>query len=426
MPKEKTTDQRDFHRWLVFGIISSVYFLVYFHRVSTSVIAHDLIAAFQTNATALGFMSSMYFYLYALEQPLVGYLSDRLGPRRVVGYWTLIAAFGCVLFGLAPSIGWASVGRALIGFGVGGVYVPAMKAFSQWFQERDFATLTGLLVAVGNVGAVVATTPLAFSAERWGYRMTFFAISGITLGLAMATLFLLRDHNENHESGLLEAPATVKTEDQPLTSAGEVFASVRFWVLAAMFFGCFGTLLTFQGLWATPYLMSVFALERLQASHINMLIPIGFIIGAPVFGRLTDRVFTNRVNVLFTILAVQTLIWACLTYGETLLGLGGIIALLLVMGALGGGFATAIWALVRKSTPDRIVGATMGFLNPAPFLGVAVMQYWTGTILDRTGRIEGMYPAEAFRDANHVCLLVVGACLILCGFFRKRLNRGRR
>ncbi|MBW2722290.1 MAG: hypothetical protein JRC67_08740, partial [Deltaproteobacteria bacterium] len=68
---------RDPHRWMVFFVISVVYFFVYFHRVSTSVIVADLLEAFHTNATALGFMSSLYFYLYAFEQPLVGYLSDR-------------------------------------------------------------------------------------------------------------------------------------------------------------------------------------------------------------------------------------------------------------------------------------------------------------------------------------------------------------
>ena len=52
---------RDPHRWVVFSVICLIYFFVYFHRVSTSVIVSDLLAAFNTNATALGFMSSMYF-----------------------------------------------------------------------------------------------------------------------------------------------------------------------------------------------------------------------------------------------------------------------------------------------------------------------------------------------------------------------------
>ena len=185
---------RDPHRWMVFSVICLVYFFVYFHRVSTSVIVSDLLEAFHTNATALGFMSSMYFYLYAFEQPLVGYLSDRLGPRRVIGYWSMAAAAGCFLFGMAPNIAWASVGRALIGFGVGGVYVPAVKAISLWFRKNEFATMIGLLMSMGNFGAVIATTPLAWTAATWGWRKTFFLIGGITLGLAFVTLFLTRDY----------------------------------------------------------------------------------------------------------------------------------------------------------------------------------------------------------------------------------------
>ena len=67
---------------MVFSVICLVYFFVYFHRVSTSVIVADLLDAFQTNATALGLMSSMYFYIYAFNQPIVGYLADRIGSRR--------------------------------------------------------------------------------------------------------------------------------------------------------------------------------------------------------------------------------------------------------------------------------------------------------------------------------------------------------
>jgi sugar phosphate permease len=52
---------RDPHRWVVFTVICLIYFFVYFHRVSTSVIVFDLLAEFNTTATALGFMSSMYF-----------------------------------------------------------------------------------------------------------------------------------------------------------------------------------------------------------------------------------------------------------------------------------------------------------------------------------------------------------------------------
>jgi sugar phosphate permease len=424
MAYEKKTQFRDPHRWLVFGLLSLVYFFVYFHRVSTSVIATDLLAAFNTHATALGFMSSMYFYLYALEQPLVGYLSDRLGPRRVVGFWSLAAALGCVLFGIAPSIGWAALGRALIGLGVGGVYVPAMKALSQWFLRREFATMTGLLLACGNLGAIMATTPLAWMANMLGWRSSFFMIGGLTFGLAFATLFFIRDRNETVESTHKE-PTPVDEQTGTLQgSALKILTSLRFWIMAAIFFSSFGSYLTFQGLWATPFLMTILNLDRLHAAGLTMLVPVGFILGAPLTGWLSDKICSHKANMLICILALLTSIWVGLTFGAYSLGTGGMIPLLLVMGGSMGGLGTILWALVRETTPDPILGLTTGFLNPSPFLGAAVLQVWTGAILDHVGRVDGIYPPAAYTNAFLVCLVTTASGLILCTTLRRRLSTG--
>ena len=412
----------DPHRWAIFGVIAGVYFLVYFHRVSTSVIAPDLLAAFQTNATALGFMSSMYFYIYALEQPLVGYLSDRLGPRRVVGLWSLSAALGCLIFGFAPSIGWAALGRAFIGFGVGGVYVPALKSFSQWFRKREFATMTGLLLASGNLGAIVATTPLAWMAATWGWRSSFFVIGGITLALAFVTLYLIHDFVSQSTPETEDLSPNLGNDRTSHLSARHVLASIRFWILAAIFFGVFGGTISLQGLWATPFLMSLFQLERLNASWLNMLIPVGVILGAPLSGWLADRIFRDMANLVITLLLVLSAAWVFLTYGAPVLGVTGVIPLFLFFGAATGGMGTTLWAVAREKTPSHILGLTTGLLNPFPLLGMAVMQGWTGAILDRTGKIEGMYPPEAFRNAFSLCLVIAVICLGLCIGFRKQLS----
>jgi sugar phosphate permease len=421
MPYAKKSQSCDPHRWVVFGVVSSVYFFAFFHRVSTSVIAPDLLAAFKTHATALGFMSSMYFYLYALEQPLVGHLSDVVGPGRVIGFWSLVAALGCVVFGLAPTIGWAAAGRGLIGFGVGGVYVPAMKAFSQWFREKEFATMTGLFLASGNLGAIVATTPLAWMASMWGWRSSFLIIGGVTLGLALATLVLVRDHNT--VIGPLSKEPPVRNA-QSMTSWGSVLwvlSTLRFWILAALFFGFFGTYFTFQGLWATPFIMSILKLDVLRASGLNMLIPVGFILCAPLSGWLADRIFHSKVDVLLCFLTLMTGIWAILALGCHAISTGGMIALLLGMGGIAGGFATNLWALVRETTSGPILGLTSGLLNPFPLLGPAILQGWTGALVNRVDRVGGIYPPAAYKSAFTVCLLFIISCLMLCALLRKLL-----
>jgi MFS family permease len=407
---------------MVFSVICVVYFFVYFHRVSTSVIVSDLLEAFHTNATALGFMSSMYFYLYAFEQPLVGYLSDRLGPRRVIGYWSVAAAAGCFLFGLAPNIGWASVGRALIGLGVGGVYVPAVKAFSLWFRKEEFATMIGLLMSMGNFGAVIATTPLAWAAGSVGWRPTFFLIGGITLGLAFVTLLLTRDHAGLSEPAQVNPAATSGGNPGLKAKAFQVLGSGQFWIIGMIFFGIYGTLITLQGLWATPFLMTVLGIERIFASKLNMLIPVGVIIGAPFFGWLTDRFSLNKGNSLIAILTIYTLTWVGIIFFFRPLGIIGLSLVLLVMGMATGGFISILWGIVQEITPLEILGLTSGMLNPAPFLGVAFFQVLTGAILDQTGRVGDLYVLSGFRNAFLVCLLGILICFALSFWLRLRLG----
>jgi sugar phosphate permease len=421
---EITSHARDPHRWVVFGIISSIYFFVYFHRVSTSVIAPDLLAVFQADATALGFMSSMYFYVYAFEQPLVGYLSDRLGPRRVVSLWTLAAAIGCVVFAFAPTIGWASVGRAIIGFGVGGVYVPALKAFSQWFVKKDFSTMTGLFLAAGNLGALVATTPLVWMAQACGWRASFHIIAGITVVLALAAFFFTRDHSRVQFP--VNNPVVSQNPSYPrkaTTSIGSVLTSFRFWVFGSLLFGVIGTFLTLQGLWATPFLMSRFGVELTYASKINMLIPLGFIAGSPLWGWVGSRIGRNKMTLLIGLLIIMTAMWTGLIIRSIPWGITGVMIVMFVIGGAAGGLATILWTLVRESTPGAVLGLTTGLLNPFPLLGIAVFQGWTGAILDSVGRVNGIYPPEAYQNAFTLCLVVTVGCLVIAVLARKKLSQ---
>ncbi len=418
MSKSSHEPYRDPHRWAVFSVICTVYFFVYFHRVSTSVIVPDLLKAFDTHATALGLMSSMYFYIYAFEQPLVGYLTDRLGPIRVIGVWSLVAAVGCFMFGMASNIFWASVARTVIGFGVGGVYVPAIKAFSQWFRKKEFSFMIGLLMSVGNFGAVIATTPLAWSVDIWGWRITFYVIGGITLVLAFVALVFTRDKKEPSEPDQ-NSPATTPAKTGPSESSTiQVLVSGRLWLIATIFLGIYGTVLTLQGLWATPFLMSSLGIARIYASKLNMLIPIGFIIGSPLIGWLSERLLWPKITTLRVIIAIYIISWIGITFCYSWLGAVGLSVMLLGMGLVAGGFISVFWGVIRETTPGKTLGMVSGLLNPAPFLGVAIFQVVTGAILNRTERINGLYPMSGFTHAFSVCVVVIVVCLGLSFFLK--------
>ena len=278
--------------------------------------------------------------------------------------------------------------------------------------------MTGMLIGSGNLGAIVATTPLAWMASTWGWRLTFFAISALTVGLALIGFFVVRDY-----AGGGAATSKKTAVEKPLkASALDIITSSWFWVVAVLFFGVFGGTVSLQGLWATPFVMSVFNIDRDYASMINVAIPIGYMLGAPFFGRLGDRVFSDRVNLLTFLFALLTLAWFALTFLPPLLGLGGVTAFYAVVGLIAGGLGTTLWAIAQAKTPLPIIGLMSGLMNPFPLLGMAVMQGVTGAIVNRAGKVGDVYAPEGYRNAFLLLLLIAAACLALCVAFGNRLS----
>lgn len=274
-------------------------------------------------------------------------------------------------------------------------------------------------MAIGNVGAVIATTPLAWATDSWGWRSTFFLIGGITLILALSALLFTRDARVTDDKAFATGVSVPERRSGLWTNIARVTASGQFWLAAIIFFGLYGTLVTIQGLWATPFLMTVLGIERILASKLNMVIPIGVIIGAPLFGWLTDRFALEKRNIMIGIVALYTLTWVGVTFLFSLLGMIGLALVLLIMGMATGGFISVLWGHIRENTPADIMGLTSGLLNPAPFLGVAVFQVITGAILDRAGRVGDLYPVAGFKNAFAVCLAVSVVCLMLSFLLRK-------
>ncbi len=104
-----------------------------------------------------------------------------------------MAFAGSIILGLSPSVGMAVVGRALVGLGVSMLFVPTLKILAEWFLVREFATMTGILMAMGGIGSLTAATPLALLSGWLGWRLSFGFVGGLTLLLAVLVWFLVRD-----------------------------------------------------------------------------------------------------------------------------------------------------------------------------------------------------------------------------------------
>ena len=77
------------------------------------------------------------------------------------------------------------------------------------------------------------------------------------------------------------------------------------------------------------------------------------------------------------------------------------------------GALSLYWAIVREVSPGERLGTIMGWMNPAPFLGVALFQPLTGFLMDRVGKSGGAFPFEAYQHAFLLCLAAVAAGFVI-------------
>jgi len=150
------------YRWVVFCLLAFGYLLVYFHRLCPAVVALDMQADLQTSGALLGFLAAAYFYPYALMQLPSGLLSDSWGPRKTIAVFFALAGASSIFLGMVESMGFAILARILVGLGVAMLFVPTMKVMTNWFKVEEFAMMTGILMAVGGLGAYTASLPLAW------------------------------------------------------------------------------------------------------------------------------------------------------------------------------------------------------------------------------------------------------------------------
>ncbi|KQM11391.1 MFS transporter [Methanomassiliicoccales archaeon RumEn M1] len=381
------------YRWAIFGILAFAYFFVYFHRVSTAVVSEDLQETFGVGAASIALLSSAYFYAYTIMQLPSGLLTDSWGPRKTVSIFTMVAAVGAILTGIASSFLLVIAGRLLIGVGVAMVYIPIMKILATWYRKNEFASLSGILLAVGNIGALSAAGPLALMSDALGWQQVFLALGVITVVLAVVAWMITRDRPadmglptiqaiESDETGE-PVPTAKEVEKIPMTKALKMtFGSgMKFWPLAVWFFFMYGSIMVYQGLWAGPYYADVLGWDKATYGMVLTFIGIGMIVGCPLAGILSDKVLKSRRKVLIIGTVAYTIIWAAIWMSTGRLdSVIGQSALNFMFGFFGGFFVVS-YAQIKELFPISIVGTTTAALNIFPFAGGAILQQVTGLML---------------------------------------------
>ena len=371
--KLQLTNTQKRHRWLALGVVALSYILSFFQRFAPAGIAQDLASTFHTSAASLGALASTYFYVYTLTQIPTGVLVDTVGPRRILAMGGLIGGVGSLLFGFAPSFGWALVGRTLIGLGVSVTFVAMLKLIAVWFDENRFATMVGVCLLVGNLGSVLAGSPLSATAQAFGWRTVFLAVGVISIVLGVLCWWVVRDSPESSEQPAPVASAQVWGGLKSVLTNRDTLPAL---LINA---GMSGSFFTFVGLWGAPYLMQVHGMSKAVASLHLSLWALGFAVGCFFIGNLSDRL-GRRKPVMIVVSHLYALMWlvllSCVTL-PTALSYG----LFVVLGVLTSGFSLT-WACAKEVNPPKLSGMSTSVANMGGFLTAALMQPFVGWVMD--------------------------------------------
>ena len=391
-------------RRVIFGLALASFVLSFFHRTAPAAIAGELTRAFDIGSAVLGTLAATYFYVYTVLQIPVGVLADTLGPRRLLAGGSAVAAAGSLLFALAPAWEVAAVGRTLVGIGVSVAFISVLKLSAVWFTPQRFATLAGVTMFAGNLGAVIAGAPLAWIVTLTSWRTVFVALAVLSAALALATWLRVRDRPE--ELGLApvsEVPATSGTPHWGAALA-KVLSNPSTWPPFIVNLGVGGSFLAFAGLWAVPYLQQVHGMSRVVAAQHSSLLLLGVAFGSMAIGLISDRL-GSRLGVMRAAVLLSTLSWLpWILHAQW--PPWATLAWFLLMGLLIPGF-TLSWTIAKEANPPQYSGIATSVVNTGIFLGAGILQPLVGWVLDQ-GRAVGNTP-EAW---DHALWVLAGAAAL--------------
>lgn len=401
---------------LVYSMLVAAYFFSYFFRVSSSVVLPDLATKWGMSASLVGLISSLYFYTYALMQPLSGALNDRFGSVIVVSMGMAVTGIGALMFGLAPNPFILAVGRLLTGLGLAPMLSGVLVFQSGRFPKEKYAFLSGITYTVGNFGAVISVAPLALAIATWNRGPVFIVLAVVNFMLA-ASLLMKRKADPIYDRKVSVKPVNVFTQlriaFKKIGKTKQLKMMIILWAVS------FGSLMSLQGLWSVSWFKTAYDISSKTASFWATLIGVGVMLGNFLGANIASEV-TKRKKAISLACSFYGLLWIALWIIIKIhlpISVVGLTAFLLGISA--GISYVHLTAGVNDLAANGNGGSLFGAMNLFTFTGVIIFQWGTGFILQFFPAAQkGVYTSEGYLITFGIVVILVLTSLIAVKFLK--------
>ena len=399
----------------VFVACASAYFLSTLLRAITATLSPTLTLEFGLQARDLGLLAGGYFFGFSLTQLPMGHWLDKHGPKKVVLSFLGAAVLGCAAFANATDFVGLLIARVLIGVGLSACLMAPLTGYRRWLPLEHQQRANSWMLMTGAFGMLASTLPVQWLLPVIGWRWIFVGLAlliVLAMGLMAWQLPTWRLSTPNQEA----IPAK---HTGILASYKQVWAHPYFRCLIPMGFFNYGGMIAMQTLWAGPWMVKVGGYTSLEAATglfwINVCMLITFWLWGLFTPALTKRGYNaNKLMTYGVPISLCAQIAIVFTGSEA----GALHWALFCMSS---SFVALAQPAVGMAFPSTLAGRALSAYNLVLFLGVFVVQWGVGLMIDGF-KAQGFIEPQAFQCAMAVFFV---CCLGSYGYFLKHKSEHR-
>jgi MFS family permease len=396
------------------------YFYEFFVRVAPGSMSKDMQRSYGVTSGLFGFASGIYYPIYSFVQIIAGALFDRFGGRKVLIPACLCVTFGCTCISLSSqSLLAFAFGRFFMGLGSGFGFIGVMYLAAIWFCQKKLSLISGMTTAMGFLGAILTIQHIPRLVERIGWISCWSWASFLGI-VSTIILYIAIPRTAIWEINRGETCDQKRTQHHFIMGLSQVLRNPQTWVIGCIAGSLYATPTVFGDLWGNAYLQTVANLTNETAGRTVATLYIGWLLGSPFFGWLSDQIQKKKIFLQLSSLACSLLL--CLLF-YCPLSLNAIQLTLLLIGFWGSPQVICFTASL-ETNPFYASGSAIAIVNMIVMLIGGLMQPLVGWLIHRLARIDidnnlPIAAAHNFRIALGVLPIITFIGFIMTFFYKE-------